>query len=284
MASSEPLFLTSRLLSAAGVVHGFSVRAGGVSRGPWESLNLSDAVGDEPQAVQENLRRLTRAAGARDGFVTLRQVHGDRLLGAGRDGSLREVFAPTDPSGSAQASGESNAPGEPGDALVALEPGTAVAVRVADCVPVLLYAGDGAAVAAVHSGWRGARLSVAGRGVRALQHVFGADPGRVLAAVGPSIGRCCYEVSAELAGLFRGLFGPGVADDPAAVEKPHLDLRACVSAALVEAGVPRDRIEQVGGCTACETGTHFSHRRDRGRTGRHLAFVVAPGERPNPLP
>jgi polyphenol oxidase len=268
----DRLFLTSRLLAAQGVVHGFSIRSGGISSGPYASLNLSRAVGDDPQAVDENLRRLARAAGlaGADAFASAHQVHGDRVVGALR-GGVREIFSA---STSAQASGEEPA-GDAvrADAIVALEPGVAATVRVADCVPILLYAPDVGLAAAVHSGWRGARLSIAGRGVRALQHVAGADPASVLAAVGPSIGRCCYEVSADLAVSFRALFGPEAADDPARVPKPHLDLRRVVESALVAAGVRPERIEHVGGCTSCEPATYFSHRRDRGRTGRHLAFV-----------
>ena len=164
---------------------------------------------------------------------------------------------------------------------MALEAGTGVAVAVADCVPILLVAegsragGSARAAAAIHSGWRGTRLSIAARGVRALQRSAGAEPAQMLAAIGPAIGRCCYEVSPELAALFRGLFGPGAADDPAAHAAPHLDLRYCVERSLVAAGVPDARIEQVAGCTACDAQSFFSHRRDRGRTGRHLAFVVA---------
>src|SRR5204863_2940979 len=122
--------------------------------------------------------------------------HGDRVV----DARMREVFAPT--------ASESNG----ADAILALGEG-AVGVRVADCVPILVYA-DGAA-AAVHSGWRGTRLGIAGRAIRGLQHAVGANPGQMLAAIGPCIGRCCYEVSSGLAAEFRALFGPEAADDPA---------------------------------------------------------------------
>jgi copper oxidase (laccase) domain-containing protein len=98
----------------------------------------------------------------------------------------------------------------------------------------------------------------------------------MLAAIGPCIGRCCYEVSPELAEAFRALFGPEAADDPAKSLRPHLDLRSCVEQSLARAGVPAERIEQVGGCTSCDTGAYFSHRRDKGRTGRHLAFIQTP--------
>ena len=272
----ERLFLTSRLLTAEGVVHGFSVRTGGVSRGPYASLNLGRGVGDEPAAVDENLRRLAEAAGL-DGpraFASAHQVHGDRVVGAAGGAPLTEIFPPS--AGTEAAPPEQDASVR-ADAVVALEPGVAAAVRVADCVPVLLYAKDRGLAAAVHSGWRGARASIAGRGVRALQHVSGADPSRMLAAVGPCIGRCCYEVGKDLASLFRSLFGPLAADDPETTARPHLDLRFCVESALREAGVREELIEHAGGCTSCDISACFSHRRDRGITGRHLAFVTSRG-------
>lgn len=252
------LFLTSKLLSAEGVTHGFSLRTGGASSGPFSSLNLGLSVGDDEAAVRENHDRLRRAAGVASRIATGHQVHGDRVV----DARLREIFAAT------------TQQEEGADALLALAEG-AVGVRVADCVPILLHAGG--AVAAVHSGWRGTRLQIAGRAVRALQHASGADPAEVLAAIGPSIGRCCYEVSAELAAAFRAQFGPEAADDPARNPKPHLDLRYCVERSLLQAGVPEERIEQVEGCTYCDIDAYFSHRRDKGRTGRHLAFIEARG-------
>jgi len=84
-------------------------------------------------------------------------------------------------------------------------------------------------------------------------------------------------VGKDLASLFRSLFGPGAADDPSAVAKPHLDLRFCVESALRSAGVREERIEHAGGCTSCDISACFSHRRDRGTTGRHLAFVASRG-------
>jgi YfiH family protein len=261
-------FLTSKLLEAAGLQHGFSLRTGGVSRGHFASLNLSHAVGDEAAAVDANLALLAGEARVA-AFATAAQVHGDRVLVA-EEAGLREWWAESAP-GTLPA----NLPGEPADALVALRPGVAIGVRVADCVPVLLYEPKSGAAAAVHSGWRGARLGIAGRGARALAEAAGGEARGLVAAVGPCIGRCCYEVSRELASLFRGLFGPDVADDPAASAAPHLDLRLCVARSLAAAGVPLGRVEQVAGCTSCDAGAFFSHRRDRGRTGRHLAFAVA---------
>jgi len=260
------LYLTSRLLSAAGFAHGFSVRAGGVSTGPFSSLNLSVSVGDDEAAVRENHELLRRAAGLRGHIATAHQVHGDRVVVA----RMQEVFPASAPAGAAADGAAITA----ADALLALEDG-AVGVRVADCVPILIAAG--ATAAAVHSGWRGTRLLIAARAVRALQHAAGADPARMLAAIGPCIGRCCYEVSPELAAAFRAQFGAEAADDPALVAKPHLDLRACVEKSLSQAGIPLERIEQVAGCTSCDKSAFFSHRRDNGRTGRHLAFIEPRG-------
>jgi len=239
------LFLSSPLLAAAGVRHGFSLRAGGVSAAPFDTLNLSRAVGDEAEAVAENLRRLSRAAGldGADSLATVKQVHGDRVLLAGAGGVFDELFAPSEPearavsgetrvalSGAAGASASppGAAPEQEADALISATPGLAAAVRVADCTPILLWAPSLRAAGAVHSGWRGARLGIAGRGAQALI-ARGASANELVAAVGPCIGRCCYVVSRELAASFRVLFGAAVADDPDATATPHLDLRACAA-------------------------------------------------------
>lgn len=259
------LFLKAQLL--AGVTHGFTVREGGVSQGAYASLNLSDAVGDDEASVRENLRRLREEAELERPIATARQVHGDRILAA-RSGGLVEVLPPTE--SGPDASSEITAAGEPGDAVLALEPGAAAGVRVADCVPVLLFDPDNQVGAAVHSGWRGTRLGIAARAVRALQHAAGSDPTRLVAAIGPAIGPCCYEVAPELGALFRASFGPAAVVEKA---RPHLDLRAAIELSLRGAGLLAERIERVGGCTACEAGAFFSHRRDKGRTGRHLAFI-----------
>jgi len=229
-----PLYLTSKLLSAAGVAHGFSLREAGDDRS-----------------------RLKEAAGLARDIATVHQVHGDRIVDAGG----REVMA------------ASQQQAEGADALLALDRGEAVGVRIADCVPVLLHDKRLGVSAAVHSGWRGTRLSIAARAVRALQRAAGSDPRDLVAAVGPSIGRCCYSVSAELGVEFRAVFGPEAAEDPQQNPNPRLDLRYCVTRALVDAGVPSGRIEHVAGCTSCDSGSFFSFRRDKGRTGRHLAFI-----------
>lgn len=236
--------LESPLLS--GFRHGFTTRDGGVSAPPYDRLNLGGAVGDDPASVAENWRRLERATGLR--FARVRQVHGARVVRAA---------APCDPA-------------EEADAVLSTAEGVAACVSVADCVPVLLADPETGAVAAVHAGWRGTLARAAAEGVRALAEV-GAPPARLLAAVGPSIGPCCYEVSDDLAAQFRAALGEAVVR---AGPRPSLDLWAANAAVLAAAGVRPDRIEVLGRCTACERDRFFSHRRDAGRTGRQMAFIA----------
>jgi YfiH family protein len=239
------MFLTSRLLAREGVRHGFSIRAGGVSAGPFASLNLGGSVGDDPAAVAENVRRLAARADVA-GFATVHQVHGDELV-EGRPGLP---------------------PATPADGVLSVPGGPAPAVKTADCVPVLLFDRASGRVAAVHAGWRGTRLRIAARAVAAL--TGGRGGASIVAAIGPCIRRCCYEVSPELAAEFAASFGADV------VEGRHLDLALANRRALVAAGVGEAAIEVVGGCTSCDPVRFFSHRRDAGRTGRHLSWI-SPG-------
>jgi hypothetical protein len=245
-------FLTSPLLP---VPHGFATRAGGVSEGPYASLNLGFSVGDAREKVLENHRRLAAAAGAPLGALSrVSQVHGDRVLEArgGEGEDLRPV------------EGEA-------DGLWTEVPGAWVAVGTADCVPVLLVDPDGRRVAAVHSGWRGTDADISARAVEALV-AKGARPERLLAAVGPSIQRCCYEVSGELAQRFTGRFGPEVVE--AVGDGVRLDLTRAVRLTLLRAGLKPAHVDVLPACTACTPARFFSHRRDAGRTGRHLNYVV----------
>jgi polyphenol oxidase len=240
------------------VLHAFSTREGGVSQGAFASLNLGRSVGDDPAHVAENARRLAAEVGLTPGqLVTASQVHGDCILEV--QGASRGEEIP-------RAIGEA-------DALITRARGVALGIRTADCVPVLIYAPDVQAIAAVHAGWRGALLAIAGKAVRELKDRWGADPAKVLAAVGPSIHACCYEVSEDLAGQFEARFGPGlVRRDPGAA--PHLDIPEASRRALLEAGVLDANVDVLAHCTACAPQLFFSHRRDRGVSGRHLSFLA----------
>jgi YfiH family protein len=243
---SGPRLLTSRLLE--GFRHGFTTRDGGSSRGPFRSLNLSTSVGDDPVRVEENWERLRQATGLV--FARVRQVHGCRVVEA--DSGAQ--------------------PGEEADAVISAVPGVAASVAVADCVPLLIADPRSGSAAAVHAGWRGTLDRVAAEGVHALVKRHGARPSDLLAAIGPSIGPCCFEVSRELAIRFRDQLGAAAGNPRSSGSRA--DLWLANEQILKGAGLARRRIEVLGRCTSCEDDVFFSHRRDQGRTGRHLAFIA----------
>ncbi|HWD08665.1 MAG TPA: polyphenol oxidase family protein [Actinomycetota bacterium] len=243
----------------------FTTRLGGVSRAPFDSLNLSSASGDEPADVERNRRAVSAALGIPAGWATARQVHGCAVVVTGAGGV---------------------APAE-ADAIVTTEPGTPVAILTADCVPIAL-AGAGV-VAAVHAGWRGLcrgvvaagaeRARAAGGGGSALEGGGSALEGWI----GPCIGPCCYEVGPEVPEAFAARF-PQAPDCRVMVGGSlHFDLRAASAAALAGAGVRLAGPVDVP-CTACDR-RFFSHRRDAaqlGATGRQALIAWLDGEEGTP--
>lgn len=152
-----------------------------------------------------------------------------------------------------------------GDALVTAVPGTVVSVRTADCVPILLADPRSRAVAAIHAGWRGTAGKIAQAAMAHLAAEFGSRPSDVVAAIGPSIGHCCYEVSADVATQFGVDFGVS--------GKGHLDLPAINRKQLEQAGLSSRNIDLVGGCTLCNVERFFSHRGEGAAAGRMIAYI-----------
>jgi YfiH family protein len=252
-ASDRPLFLTSALLEQAGVVHGFTLRVGGVSQGPYATLNLAPGFGDRPEHVAANRRRLAAAAGFDDQrLATLRQVHGAEV-----------AIAESMPAG---------APPPAADALVSRRPGTTVGVFTADCLPLLLVDPRQRRVAAAHAGWRGTLAGVATAVVEAMIRL-GSSPDDLRAAIGPAIGSCCFAVGDNVAAAFRAAF-PGQAVVPeAAGHQAHVDLRLANRLRLLAAGLALEHIDDAFPCTCCDPQRFFSYRRQRGPVGEHLAFI-----------
>jgi polyphenol oxidase len=249
--------LRAPLLTGLGFQHGFSTRRGGVSPPPFKSMNLASAVGDEPEHVTENQRRFAAAVGydaAR--LFTLQQVHGQHVEPVGLQDDPDRVRALH------------------GDALVA-QSGVAVAVRSADCVPLLLADPESRQVAAVHAGWRGVLAGVVPAALAALCARTGAPPERIVGAVFPHIRRCCFEVDDALAEQLSAA-GPGAAQCvfQVAAGKPYVALDAIVQAQLRARGLSDANLEDVPGCTCCEPESFFSYRRDGARSGRHLAAII----------
>ncbi|MCA1683156.1 MAG: polyphenol oxidase family protein [Actinobacteria bacterium] len=222
----------------------FTTRRGGVSEGPYDSLNLGALTDDDPERVSRNRELLSRALGLDPGNVAMGwQVHG---------GEIEEWAGPPPPGRDGFRSPGSELSRVDGHATRSA--GLGLLVLVADCLPVAL-ASPGR-VAMLHCGWRGLAAGILERGVE----TFDEPPA---AAVGPGIGRCCYQVGPEVLDAFSGL--EGVAKDG------MLDLRAVAEAKLRAAGVTR--VEHVDMCTSCRADLFFSHRRDVGVTGRQAGIV-----------
>jgi len=288
-ANDVPFYTFPSLGAFPELIHAVSTRHGGVSKPPFATLNLTWAVGDDPEAVEENHRRLCAALGVpREALVSPRQVHSAevRRVGAGDRGRFI-----------------------PGcDALITDEPGVPLLLRFADCVPIFLYDPRRKAIGLAHAGWRGTVAGMAQAIVRAMAEAFGSRPGDLVAALGPAIGPCCYEVGPEVVAAVEAAFGPdnGLLSPPIwSVEKAsqpiepiepmvplpnrfrlhrlnpsalpltckrlHFDLWAANECQLRAAGV--ECIEIAGLCTACHTDEFFSYRAENGRTGHHGALI-----------
>ena len=220
----------------------FSGRRGGVSAGPFASLNLGRLTDDTDANVDENRARLAAAVGLpRERFLYGRQIH---------EATVRRATEPPGP----------GRPHTEEDGQATALPGAAALVFVADCLPVVLAA-DGA-VAALHGGWRGLAGGILAEGMRALREL-GAE-GPVHAAIGPAAGGCCYEVGEEVHAAFGG--------SGARVGARNLDLKRIARAQLEAAGA--EEVHDCGLCTMCaDPGLFFSHRRDGGVTGRQAGVV-----------
>ncbi|MEL6185880.1 MAG: peptidoglycan editing factor PgeF [Myxococcota bacterium] len=241
--------------------HAFSTRGGGVSSSPWDTLNLAFNVDDDAEAVHENRARFLHEAELGSKVAEVHQVHGHRVERAASPsdiGRLHQVEA---------------------DALWTAHPELAVAVRTADCAPVLIAAYEAppsswpAAVAAVHAGWRGAVAGIVKRTVATLGQA-GLQPHWMRVVVGPAIGPSAFEVGEEVVEAARASLGgraPKVRPGPKG--RPLLDLPELVRTHALDAGIPDDQICVLERCTYSEPELFFSHRRDEGRTGRHLSAI-----------
>jgi polyphenol oxidase len=268
------------------LVHGLSTRPGGVSilearhnghARTEKVLNLGYTDGDRRNRVDENRRRFVKALGHPElPLVTLRQIHSDVSH------VVSHPFAQP----------------PKGDALAASTPGLLLAIQTADCIPILLVDPRHRAVAAVHAGWRGTLARIAAKTLGRMQMEFSTRPADVLAAIGPGIGQCCYEVGPEVVKEFTAQFGDakswfdGPFDVLASGEDPnplpwltmmppghqppplrcHLDLKAANSAILIETGVSPQNIFTSDLCTSCRTDLFFSYRREK-LTGRMMSVI-----------
>jgi YfiH family protein len=267
------------------LVHGFSTRPGGESLLDGKrALNLGFTDWDERASVAANRAKFAAALAAKEmPLVTLRQIHSD---------VIHVAAAPITETTKA-------------DAVVTRAPGLLLGVQTADCVPILLADTRQRAIAAVHAGWRGTLARIVVKTLGRMRMEFGTRPRDVVAALGPAIGRCCYEVGPEVAQAFSAQFRAaadwfdGPFDQLAHGEEPlwlpwltmmppghvpppprvQLDLRAANRWQLADAGVPESAIAVSDLCTACRTDLLFSYRREDAKTGRMLAVIGVRGKK-----
>ncbi len=279
MPAAGPSALYSTLLAELGIPHGFSTRHGGCSTGMFASLNfgnpgdLSPERKDPAANIRQNWRRLTAAIAGGDSdaargldrrelesreIVEVHQVHGSEVA----------ILRSGEPSPRVHVGHDVKA-----DAMVTDDPRRLLAIRVADCTPILIASHDGRIVAAVHAGWRGVVGGVAPAAVRAMQGI-GGKAGRFVAAIGPCIGPGAFEVGPEVAVEFRRVFGESTPHvRPHHEGKSLIELQGAIREQLVQCGLTPDRVETIKRCTYSEPAAFYSHRRDKGLTGRMVGII-----------
>jgi hypothetical protein len=232
------------------IQHGIFLREPGCSEPPFDGLNISFSVGDDPRRVERNRKRVARCMQA-EKLVFARQVHGAAVV---------VLDGETPPGDGVAASGVAA-----GDALITNRPGEFLVISAADCQSILIYDPRRRVVANVHSGWRGSVAGITGRTLGVMVERFGCHPADVCAGVGPSLGPCCaeftnyrQEIPAELWGYRR--------------DSVRFDFWAMTRDELIRAGVPADQIAFSGICTKCSTNHFFSYRAER-TTGRFPAVI-----------
>lgn len=229
--------------------HAIFTRQGGVSPTPWRSLNLGSTVGDRLDRVSENLARALTAAGSKaESLFDLWQVHSATVVATDRPGrtNLRA------------------------DAIITDRSDVTIMMRFADCVPIFVWAPDQVAIGMAHAGWKGTIQEIAKCLVADIQTRYGAKPDSMLAGIGPSIGPDHYPVGPDVSGMVEAALGKEHLHRVG--DKTHFDLWAANAVQLREAGVQSIEVAEI--CTACNIDDWFSHRGERGKTGRFGAFLA----------
>ncbi|HDR47160.1 MAG TPA: peptidoglycan editing factor PgeF [Geoalkalibacter subterraneus] len=241
------------------VCAGFTSRNGGVSRAPYNSLNLGFNTEDPRHNVEANRSSLSRSFDLPPHLLlTVQQVHGTDLLVIDQPNPDLSHFQQLSC-----------------DGIITNQPGILVGVLVADCFPVLIYDPRQHVAATIHVGWRGAAAGILGKAVRSLAQLFDSTPDTLMAGVGPGIGAHKYEVDRPVRDAFQADGQPwDELASPQGVGKWRLDLRKACVLQLLKAGLREEHIEAADECTCCHRELFFSHRRDQGKTGRQMGFML----------
>ncbi|MCL2525465.1 MAG: peptidoglycan editing factor PgeF [Coriobacteriia bacterium] len=244
------------------VHHAFSTRLGGVSSGPWSSMNLSGLLGDDPAAVEENFRRFSTLGFPLESMVFSQQTHQCKVLAVGAADRGKGTLRQRDYKGI--------------DGLVTNEPDVVLATFYADCVPLYFVDPVMHAIGLSHAGWRGTVGEIGARTLQSLVENYGSDPHDVLVGIGPSICKECFEVSFDVADAFKSELPWSkdfIAEHPTKIEKSFIDLQGINRQSLIRAGIPAENIELPGICTACNPELFFSHRATGLPRGSLAAFL-----------
>ena len=261
----EVEYLTFPLLEQTGMVrHLFSTRMGGVSKGIYNTMNLSYTRGDEKEAVDENFRRIAKVLQCNvDDIVCSDQTHTVNLRVVSRQDGGKGILGPKDYTDI--------------DGLLTDEPGLVLATFYADCVPLYFVDTKRKAIALAHSGWRGTVARMGRCVIEKMKEVYDTDPADIVAAIGPSICQACYEVSEDVADAFTQEFkGEGQADEILISKgdgKYQLNLWRANEIVLTESGIPTAQIQVTDICTCHNSEYLFSHRASQGRRGNLGAFL-----------
>ncbi len=246
------LYFTFSELDTLGLRHVIASRRGGVSPAPFDTLNVSIAVGDRPENVLRNRARIAQQVGIRpQEFVTAWLVHGHDVARVGSEDKGKRMRRR--------------------DALITNVPEVPLFMAFADCVPVILYDPEHRALGLAHAGWRGTAAGVTMRTIVAMEQAYGTRPQALVVALGPAIGACHYEVGPEVIEAFD-VFNRGPVVFERTSERYHLDLIA-----TNEAQARMMHVRHVltsGYCTACHTDLFYSHRAEQGKTGRFGVLVM----------
>jgi len=243
------VFVASPLLAKYGINAVFSDSEGGCSPYPFASLNLGLGLGDDKAHVEENLTILCQKSEIQPPHQ-VQQVHGAKALYCTGKGQMHDVEA---------------------DILLATDKGVSLAVRTADCLPMLLVDPQAKVIAAVHAGWRGTVAKAAAIAVREMC-LLGAAPERILASLGACIGSCCFAINDDVGNQLSGSCGEDVVHSQDG--KLYADLAMTNRLQLMHEGVQASHIESMGACTCCSLAPlFFSYRREHGQTGRQLAII-----------
>jgi YfiH family protein len=240
-------------------IQGFTTRHEGVSRPPYNSLNLGMNTQDQQANVEGNRSLLARAFGVnQEALVAPIQVHGSDILVINEPNEDYSHFLSVE-----------------GDAVITNQPNVLIGVCVADCVPILLCDPVKKVIAVVHAGWKGTAAKLVAKAVAGMQSEFGSAPANIQAAIGPCIQKCCYEVDEPVKKAFLqgGISWESCAEQTDA-GKWNLDLAAANRELLQLAGISGDAIQISEQCVCCHSEQFFSYRRDKEESGRQMGFIM----------